>query len=91
MRDVSVGEGKENSMHTVVGGPVDGVPLVCLPGYGAGSGFYFRNIGALSKQFRLHLVDLLGTGMSGRAATFRVPETYRKHLMISCKVRQSLL
>ena len=39
--------------------------MVVLPGYGAGSGFYFRNIDGLAKHFRLHCVDLLGTGMSG--------------------------
>lgn len=55
-------------MHTVLGGPATSPPLVCLPGYGAGAAFYFRNIDDLAKQFRLHLVDLLGTGMSGIAA-----------------------
>jgi abhydrolase domain-containing protein 5 len=37
----------------------------CLAGYGAGIGFFFRNLAALTQQFRVHAVDLLGTGMSG--------------------------
>ena len=35
--------------------------------YGAGAGFYFRNIDGLARHFRVHAVDLLGTGMSGKA------------------------
>ena len=52
-------------MHTITSGDVSNPPMVCIPGYGAGAGFYFRNIDGLAKQFRVHLVDLLGTGMSG--------------------------
>ena len=63
--DVSLGEGKQQFMHTIIAGDASNPPLVCLPGYGAGAGFYFRNIDGLAKQFRVHLVDLLGTGMSG--------------------------
>ena len=36
--------------------------------YGAGAAFYFRNVDGLAQQFRLHLVDLLGTGMSGASS-----------------------
>lgn len=36
-----------------------------LAGYGAGIGFFFRNLAALTQEFRVHAVDLLGTGMSG--------------------------
>lgn len=36
-----------------------------VAGYGAGIGFFFRNLEALTQQFRVHAVDLLGTGMSG--------------------------
>lgn len=39
--------------------------MSCLCRYGAGAGFYFRNIDGLAKHFRVHAVDLLGTGMSG--------------------------
>lgn len=65
VRDVSIGEGRQQFMHTIIAGDSSNPPLVCLPGYGAGAGFYFRNIDGLAKQFRVHLVDLLGTGMSG--------------------------
>ena len=34
-------------------------------GYGAGLGFFWRNLGTLADHFRVHAVDLLGTGMSG--------------------------
>lgn len=39
-------------------------------GYGAGIGFFFRNMAALTERFRVHAVDLLGTGMSGTGRTF---------------------
>jgi len=65
IQDVSVGEDKQQFMHTISAGDQASPPMVVLPGYGAGSGFYFRNIDGLAKHFRLHCVDLLGTGMSG--------------------------
>ncbi|BDA50675.1 (Lyso)-N-acylphosphatidylethanolamine lipase [Coccomyxa sp. Obi] len=66
IRDVAVGEGQQQFMHTISAGPADAPPMVLLPGYGAGAGFYFRNIDSLAQHFRMHAVDLLGTGMSGR-------------------------
>ncbi|CAL5229333.1 g12639 [Coccomyxa viridis] len=66
VRDVSVGQDQQQFMHTISAGDQASPPMVMLPGYGAGSGFYFRNIGGLAQHFRLHCVDLLGTGMSGR-------------------------
>jgi abhydrolase domain-containing protein 5 len=39
--------------------------VVVLPGYGAGVGFYFRNLPALADRVRLYCVDWLGTGLSG--------------------------
>ena len=65
VRDVSVGQDQQQFMHTISAGDQASPPMVMLPGYGAGSGFYFRNIGGLAQHFRLHCVDLLGTGMSG--------------------------
>lgn len=67
IRDVAVGEGRQQSMHTISAGGADAPPLVLLPGYGAGAGFYFRNLDGLAAHFRVHAVDLLGTGMSGAA------------------------
>ena len=65
IRDISVGQGRQQFMHTISAGERTSPPMVVLPGYGAGSGFYFRNIDGLAQHFRLHCVDLLGTGMSG--------------------------
>ncbi|KAK9821605.1 hypothetical protein WJX81_005670 [Elliptochloris bilobata] len=66
VRDVTVGTGPQEFMHTITGGQLASQPMVLVPGYGAGAGFYFRNIDGLAKHFRVHAVDLLGTGMSGR-------------------------
>lgn len=48
---------------------VRGLPLEVhhspVAGYGAGTGFFFRNLAALCGSFRVHAVDLLGTGLSG--------------------------
>ena len=55
-------------MHTISAGEAALPPLVLLPGYGAGAGFYFRNLDGLAQHFRVHAVDLLGTGMSGAHA-----------------------
>lgn len=40
--DVQVGPHKEEYLHTLIGGSDDKVPVVIMPGYGAGSGFWFR-------------------------------------------------
>jgi pimeloyl-ACP methyl ester carboxylesterase len=70
--DVTVGAGRQDYMHTISAGDAAAPPMVLLPGYGAGAGFYFRNIDGIARHFRLHAVDLLGTGMSGeRLQTFR--------------------
>ena len=65
VRDTPVGDSKDHLQHSIVGGPADAPPLVCLPGYGAGSGFYFRNLRDMCRHFRTYLTDPLGTGMSG--------------------------
>lgn len=70
MRDVSVGPTAQHYLHTIEGGadaPAAAPALVMMPGYAAGSGFYFRNFAGLAKHFRYFAVDWLGTGMSGRA------------------------
>ena len=68
--DVAVGPGAAEYMHTLRGGGAapgaDGPPVVYIPGYGAGSGFMFRTLSALTAGLRLLAVDLLGTGLSGR-------------------------
>jgi len=66
VRDVPVGAGPQDFMHTISGGAPGSPPLVLVPGYGAGAGFFFRNLDGLARFFRVHAVDLLGTGMSGR-------------------------
>ena len=64
--DTAVGSGtKEQYVHSIQGGPSNAPVLVCLPGYGAGAAFYFRNFPALSQHFKVYAVDLLGNGMSG--------------------------
>lgn len=65
VRDTPVGDSKDHTQHSIVGGAPDATPLVCLPGYGAGSGFYFRNLQDMCRHFRTYLTDPLGTGMSG--------------------------
>lgn len=44
MEDVAVGPGAEQFMHTTSGGVESPTtpPLVLMPGYGAGTGFFFR-------------------------------------------------
>lgn len=65
VQDTPVGDSKDHTQHSIVGGAPDATPLVCLPGYGAGSGFYFRNLQDMCRHFRTYLTDPLGTGMSG--------------------------
>lgn len=40
--DVPVGPGKQDFIHTVLGGDLSKPPLVMAPGYAAGLGFYWR-------------------------------------------------
>ena len=65
VRDTRVGDSKDHTQHSIVGGSPGAPALVCLPGYGAGSGFYFRNLRDMCRHFRTYLTDPLGTGMSG--------------------------
>ncbi|GIL68065.1 hypothetical protein Vafri_21379 [Volvox africanus] len=65
--DVKVGPGREAYLHTLSGGPAGmDPPVVLMPGYGAGVGFYYRNFPSLAQRLRLFAVDWLGTGLSGR-------------------------
>ncbi|AJW40530.1 alpha/beta hydrolase [Rhodococcus sp. 05-339-2] len=41
-------------------GPVDGPPLVLLPGAGATSTVWFANVAPLSRHYRVYAVDLMG-------------------------------
>ncbi|GAX75111.1 hypothetical protein CEUSTIGMA_g2555.t1 [Chlamydomonas eustigma] len=66
--DVPVGDGKQEFIHTVLGGTSNQPPLVMAPGYAAGLGFYWRNVDGLSPHFQLLAFDWLGTGLSGRPA-----------------------
>ena len=65
VQDTVIGPGKQDYMHGIVGGATSSPPLVCLPGYGAGAAFFFRNFPSLCQHFRTYAVDPLGTGMSG--------------------------
>ena len=40
--DVRVGPTEAHTMHTITGGPAGGTPVVMLPGYGAGAGFFWK-------------------------------------------------
>lgn len=66
VHDVKVGPRPDEYMHTLTTGKDNTVPLVYIPGYGAGGAFMFRMLDALSAGFRTYLTDLLGTGLSGR-------------------------
>lgn len=65
VQNTAIGPGKQEYMHSIVGGPLNAPPLVCMPGYGAGAAFYFRNLPSFCQYFRTFAVDPLGTGMSG--------------------------
>ncbi|KAK9861138.1 hypothetical protein WJX84_000164 [Apatococcus fuscideae] len=64
--DVHLGPTDQHYMHTIEGGLPKAPPIVCIAGYGAGAAFFFRNMAGLASAFKLHAVDLLGCGMSGR-------------------------
>ena len=62
--DVCINE-QGHYLHTVVGGPKESSPtqgtdeamaMVCIPGYGAGSGFFFRIFKGLASAWRLYAV-----------------------------------
>lgn len=67
-REVPCGPSPEHRMHTVSCGDEGRPPVVLMHGYAAGLGFYFKNLEALSQHYRLHCVDWLGKGLSGRPA-----------------------
>lgn len=63
--ETSVGPTPQHTMHSLHGGDNSAPRLVAVPGYGAGVGFFFKNYSWLTSRFRVHAVDLLGTGLSG--------------------------
>lgn len=71
-RDVPVGSGPKDYMRTIEvhhegsSSAPGSLPVVMLPGYGAGACFFWRNIDGLAPHMRLFAVDWLGTGRSGR-------------------------
>lgn len=67
--DTRVGPGKRESVHAISvtdRAPPGSPTLVALAGYSAGAGYFFRALDGLSRGFRTHAVDWLGTGLSGR-------------------------
>jgi hypothetical protein len=64
--DVPVGPGREERLHAVRAGDKSKPPMVLMHGYGAGLGFYYRNMDFLARNFNVHAVDWLGWGGSGR-------------------------
>lgn len=69
--ETTVGPTPLHTMHSLHGGQ-DGPSLVAIPGYGAGVGFFFKNYQWLTSRFRVHAVDLLGTGLSGKGVKHAV-------------------
>lgn len=49
VQNVPIGPGKEQFLHTVVGGPKSSTPpVVWMPGYAAGVGFFYRYVGCMA-------------------------------------------
>eukprot|EP00472_Partenskyella_glossopodia_P010562 CAMPEP_0197525528 /NCGR_PEP_ID=MMETSP1318-20131121/12854_1 /TAXON_ID=552666 /ORGANISM="Partenskyella glossopodia, Strain RCC365" /LENGTH=440 /DNA_ID=CAMNT_0043079041 /DNA_START=82 /DNA_END=1404 /DNA_ORIENTATION=- len=75
LRDTEIGEDlKIHSAHIPAERSVGSAPLVIMPGYAAGVGWYSRNIPDLHAKLAnhhknprdVHVVDWLGTGLSSR-------------------------
>ncbi|PYI51358.1 alpha/beta fold hydrolase [Paenibacillus flagellatus] len=63
--------------HVLVAGPVDGEPLVLLHGFGFGATMWYANVEALSAEFRVYAVDVIGEfNRSEVAAHFREKSDY---------------
>ncbi|CAG9464868.1 unnamed protein product [Pedinophyceae sp. YPF-701] len=63
---VLIGPSQPDYIHTLVAGKPSAPPLVILPGYGAAAGYFFKAIPYLARNWRVYIVDWLGTGLSGR-------------------------
>ncbi|HTY74365.1 MAG TPA: alpha/beta hydrolase [Candidatus Nanoarchaeia archaeon] len=46
--------------HVIASGPRDGTPLLLFHPSGAGATIWYRNVGQLSKHFRIYAVDTIG-------------------------------
>jgi len=59
-------------------GPREGKPLVLIHSFAPGASSYEwrKNVDALSEQFRVYVIDLLGFGLSDRPAIDYTAETY---------------
>lgn len=53
-------------LNTISAGSISSPTLVVLHGWGAGAGFFARNLEGLAKHFRVYVVDWPGFGFSSR-------------------------
>jgi pimeloyl-ACP methyl ester carboxylesterase len=69
---------KYGDMFYEVKGARDAKPLLLIHSFGPGASSYEwrKNIDALSEQFRVYSIDLLGFGLSDRPAIDYTPETF---------------
>lgn len=54
----------------------EGEPLILIHGYGAGSWVWEKQVEILSRNYRVHALDLIGHGFSDRPRMEYTPETY---------------
>ncbi len=52
--------GSFGTTHVIASGPKEAPPLVLLHPAGCGAVIWYRNVGALSRQFRIYAVDIMG-------------------------------
>jgi pimeloyl-ACP methyl ester carboxylesterase len=69
---------KYGDVFYMVKGSRDAKPLLLIHGFGPGASSYEwrKNVDALSEQFRVYTLDLLGFGLSDRPAIDYTPETF---------------
>jgi len=83
LSEVQYEESDSSCVRTLVAGDPSNPPLLLVHGFGTGAAFWYRQIPAFSRHFRVYSVDWLRCGVTDPKRDFRTPESTENALVES--------